>query len=65
MNKKIAIELLGGTVTSVAAAIGINPSAVSQWPNELPPKIADRVIAACVRHKVKIPKGLFTVEKKS
>ena len=45
MLKTQAIDLLGGTVTAAAHAIGISYSAVSQWPDELPPRIADRVYA--------------------
>ena len=49
MDKKRAIELLGGTVSSAAEAIGITTSAVSQWPDELPDRVADRVLAALAR----------------
>jgi hypothetical protein len=49
MNKAHAIKLLGGTVTAAAKAIGISASAVTQWPDELPDRIADRVLAAYVR----------------
>lgn len=49
MKKSRAIELLGGTPTAVAEAIGVSHSAVSQWPEELPPRIADRVLAALAR----------------
>jgi hypothetical protein len=49
MNKTQAIEMLGGTVTAAAEAIGITRSAVSQWPEELPDAIRDRVQAALAR----------------
>lgn len=49
MNKSQAIELLGGTVKAAAEAIGISSSAVSQWPDELPDAIRDRVQAAVAR----------------
>lgn len=49
MNKARAIDLLGGTVTAAAQAIGVTPSAVTQWPEELPDRIADRVLAALAR----------------
>ena len=49
MLKSHAIELLGGTVTSAAEAIGVTSSAVTQWPDELPQRIADRVLAALAR----------------
>lgn len=43
------MELLGGTPTAVAEAIGVSPSAISQWPEVLPPRLADRVLAALAR----------------
>lgn len=49
MKKHHALRLLGGTVTTAAKACGITPSAVSQWPDELPSRIADRVVAAVAR----------------
>lgn len=49
MTKAEAIRLLGGTNASAAAAIGITPSAVSQWPEDLPATISDRVVAAIAR----------------
>lgn len=49
MKKTEALDLLGGTPAAVARAIGITPSAVSQWPDDLPPTIADRVQAALWR----------------
>ena len=49
MNKKQAIAYFGG-VCATARAIGISDAAVSQWPDELSPKISDRVIAAMVRN---------------
>lgn len=49
MNKAHAIELLGGTVTAAAQEIGVTPSAVTQWPDELPPRLVDRVQAALWR----------------
>lgn len=49
MKKTEAIELLGGSPTSVALAIGVSVAAVCKWPEELPPRIADRVQAALWR----------------
>lgn len=49
MEKRIAIELLGGSVAAAAEAIGITYQAVDKWPDELPPRIADRVQAALWR----------------
>lgn len=41
--------MLGGNVTAAATALGISYQGVRQWPDDLPPKIADRVFAAFVR----------------
>lgn len=49
MLKTHAIELLGGTVTSAADAIGVSYQAIVKWPAELPPRIVDRVQAALWR----------------
>lgn len=49
MNKAHAIAILGGTVTAAAQEIGVTPSAVTQWPDELPPRLVDRVQAAMWR----------------
>jgi transcriptional repressor of cell division inhibition gene dicB len=49
MNKAEALRLLGGTLTAAAAEIGISPQAVNDWPEVLPPRIADRVLAALYR----------------
>lgn len=46
MDKKLAINLLGGSVSKAAAAIGISYHAVLKWPEKLPPRIEDRVYAA-------------------
>lgn len=49
MRKTKAIELLGGTVSAAAEAIGITYQAVEKWPDDLPDRIADRVVAAIAR----------------
>jgi molybdenum-dependent DNA-binding transcriptional regulator ModE len=49
MDKQKAIELLGGSVTAAATAIGISYHAVAKWPDVLPRRIADRVEAALYR----------------
>jgi hypothetical protein len=59
MNKITAIELLGGTVTAAAIAIGTTSSAISQWPDDLPPRLADRVLAACMRRGIKVPASVL------
>ena len=51
MQKSKAIELLGGNTTAAAKAIGISCQAVNQWPDILPPRIADRVAAALARSR--------------
>lgn len=45
MLKTEAIELLGGTPVAAAKALGITPSAVYQWPDELPEATVFRVQA--------------------
>ena len=49
MLKTKAIELLGGTITAAANAIGISYQAVNKWPDVLPDRIADRVYAVLAR----------------
>lgn len=49
MEKSKATALLGGTTSAAAEAIGISPQAYSQWPSVLPPRLADRVVAAIAR----------------
>jgi hypothetical protein len=55
MDKSEAIRLLGGSNTTAAAEVGVTPQAVSQWPDPLPPRIADRVLAALARKKNVVP----------
>lgn len=49
MEKQKAIELLGGSVAAAADAVGVTYQAVDKWPDQLPPRIADRVQAALWR----------------
>jgi hypothetical protein len=49
MLKTRAIELLGGSFSAAADAIGITYQAVEKWPALLPRRIEDRVIAAIAR----------------
>lgn len=54
MLKAKAIELLGGpdrSIALVAHEIGISYQAVDKWPDELPDRIADRVIAAVAKKR--------------
>ncbi len=55
MDKKQAINLLGGTASVAARAVGVSPQAVKGWPDTLPPRIADRVQAALYRIANGIP----------
>lgn len=49
MRKSTAFVLLGPAVKDVADAVGCSGSAVRQWPELLPRRIADRVLAAWAR----------------
>lgn len=49
MLKTQAIKLLGGSVAVAATKLGVSYQAVDKWPDELPPRIADRVVAAVAR----------------
>lgn len=60
MHKSKAIELLGGTVVLAAKAIGISYQAVDKWPDQLPARIADRVLAAVARKH--LPPGMIGEE---
>ena len=55
MRKDQALQLLGGSVSAAADAIGVSYQAVDKWPEELPRRIDDRVIAACVRRGIAVP----------
>lgn len=54
MLKTEAIQLLGGTPSAAAEAIGITPQAVSDWPDILSPRISDRVHAAMARQQMRL-----------
>lgn len=49
MLKTEAIQILGGTASDAAKAIGITPQAISDWPDVLTAAIRDRVQAALYR----------------
>lgn len=53
LKKLDAIRMCGGTTVTTARLIGVTKSAVSQWPDPLPPRIADRVYAALYRQQQK------------
>lgn len=65
MRKTEAIELLGGTVAAAAEAIGVTYQAVDKWPDELPPRIADRVQAALWRRSQGVDKRPVMTERKA
>ncbi|MDM0024105.1 hypothetical protein [Variovorax saccharolyticus] len=60
MLKTKAIELLGGSTATAAEAIGVTYQAVDKWPDELPARIVDRVIAALVKLKKPVPRELLS-----
>lgn len=49
MDKQKAIQLLGGSVSAAASKLGVSYQAIDKWPDVLPPRIADRVVAAIAR----------------
>jgi hypothetical protein len=49
MRKQTAYELLGGTTETVARSTDCTRQAVEKWPDPLPRRIADRVLAARLR----------------
>jgi len=63
MLKKIAVEMFE-TQARLARAVGVGTAAVSRWPDILPPRIGDRVIAACVRKGID-PTPLLDMEQES
>lgn len=66
MLKVKAIELLGGSVASAAKEIGVSYQAVDKWPEELPPRIADRVLAVLARKHLDLPPSITgDVQKKA
>jgi hypothetical protein len=52
MNKALALSFIGGSPLLAAKAVGVSRSAVAQWPDPLPPKLVDRVVAAWARQNV-------------
>lgn len=48
MKKSDAIELYGGEVKDLAAALDVSPQAVSQWPEELSESRAKEIIGDAV-----------------
>lgn len=52
MRKAKAIELLGGSVAAAAKKCRVSYQAVGKWPDPLPDRIADRVLAALARDRL-------------
>lgn len=50
MQKSDAIQVFG-SVAHLARAIGVSHTAVQKWPDMLPRRLEDRVIAAAVREQ--------------
>lgn len=55
MTKTEALNAFGSVANLVEAIEDITPQAVRQWPEELPSRISDRVIAAAVRSGTALP----------
>ncbi|MFG5775468.1 hypothetical protein ACFIQF_00185 [Comamonas sp. J-3] len=53
IRKSQAIEILGGSVSAAALAMGISYQAVDQWPELLSNRLCDRVLAAWARQHVR------------
>ena len=58
MKKQVALEYFGGSVCQLAEALNVSPQAVYDWPDILPRRLVDRVIAACVRTGRDVPQEL-------
>ena len=43
-------------MSAAAEAVGISYQAVKKWPDQLPPRIADRVLGVCVRKGIEVPR---------
>jgi len=59
MNKSEAIKALGGSISEAARRIRVSRQAISQWPDELTPAMADRVTAALVRMQTEQPNAVI------
>jgi hypothetical protein len=49
--KSKAIEILGGSVAAAAEAMGVSYQAVDKWPDELPARIAERVLGVVAKKR--------------
>lgn len=55
MLKIQAFDLLGGSARAAANEMGVSYQAVNKWPDQLPDRIADRVLGVCVRRGIPVP----------
>lgn len=60
--KQQAIEMLGGSQTAAAKALGITYQAVRKWPEALTPDIENRLIGMLVRRRRKVPPWLISTK---
>lgn len=60
--KQQAIEMLGGSQTAAAKALGITYQAVRKWPESLTPDIENRLIGMLVRSRRKVPNWLVSAK---
>ncbi|UMT84138.1 hypothetical protein FRC75_12615 [Paracidovorax citrulli] len=65
MQRQVAIDLLGGTTAAAAEVLGVSYQAVSKWPDPLPGRIRDRVVAACVYEAIELPPDIVGCRKRS
>ena len=61
MKKSEAIDIFGGTQKQLAEYLGLTPSAISQWPDELDQATSDRLLGAALRFGLKVPVHLLAV----
>lgn len=54
MRKEQATAALGGSIASAARQIGVTYRAYHKAPDPLPPRIADRVLAAIARRELPV-----------
>lgn len=58
MHKTKAIEMLGGSLASAAKTLGVTYQAVAKWPDDLTPRIVDRLVMHFVRTGRRVPAEL-------
>lgn len=64
MQRQVAIDLLGGTTAAAAEVLGVSYQAVNKWPDPLPGRIQDRVVAACVYEAIDLPPEIVGCRKR-